>query len=991
MSGGLPISFGIGQGWPLGPGQAKPTVLTLGTLTLSPLAASSGVGYVGTITGKTSGSTITVTSSDGTSLNVTGTTVSGTFVTSGTKTLTITETHPNAANSPRVSLATMTVTAFVPVLASLTMSPLTSTSGVAYSGSITNATAGSTITASSSDGTSLVVSGTGTTRTVTGTFASAGAPTITMTEVLANASNSPRVTTATMAVSSAVPSLSVLSLSPLSATATVAYSGTISNATPGSTIGATSSDGTTLVVSGTGTNRTVTGTFSSAGSPTITMTETLSGSPNSPRVSTSNMTVAPSSVGAPTLTGYAMPGMTVFSDQSGQFKLDGTNVSGATGTAYVCGSADVGKVLSQTTSGGTTTFGAVASHVFYDNFTVASDTALASYATSLGPKFTRSNTADTIVVNVYSATGRAHSSSTTASSQWRLGGLPPAVGTDYKVGATAYWNNPSIGGVFARQSVSSRNGYAFYYQNTTNTWQIVRWGSSGTVQATINTSSVGASAPTAGATQLIELEVSNSGTTVNLVGKVDGVTVCSGSDTTSNILTAGASGILFGRQDFEVSDFKISPLTTIPSNAKGVSIASMDGIWSWYNSPNQVTVNGAVLTGYVSSTGAVKISAMKNGYTWEVDLGLLVDVDDHDDPGIAILPSGRIFVTASKHNGSLNGWTSNTVAPDIGSWTGKYTIQNGSSPDVNSYANVSILSDGFARIIGRQGLGGAATNKQWLYKKSTTEIEAGNNTWVAPTDMLGVTGNRPYPVYSVHPSANRIDVFTSSAHPNEDVANLYHFYIICSGGTETYYKSDGTQITATLPFDPSVHATLVMDNSAGQNWSWDVKRANDGTIYGCSTKYPGFTSAIARNTLLTNIEYWVHRYTVAGGWEHFRVSTGQKSLYAAENCYAGGICCDGNDPTKVFVSEVNGSGFNEPIHYQINWSGAGSGATGKTLIRNLMPGATADYNRPKSSPDYDNTRAVCYWTTDSSIVSGKFYTTWDNYNTAIVSIPADPG
>ena len=81
------------------------------------------------------------------------------------------------------------------VLDPLGLTPRTVVHAVAYSGTISNATSGSTITATSSDSTALTVSGTGNTRTVAGTFAAAGAPTVTLTETLAAAPNSPKVTT----------------------------------------------------------------------------------------------------------------------------------------------------------------------------------------------------------------------------------------------------------------------------------------------------------------------------------------------------------------------------------------------------------------------------------------------------------------------------------------------------------------------------------------------------------------------------------------------------------------------------------------------------------------------------------------------------------------------------------------------------------------------------------------------------------------------------
>lgn len=89
------------------------------------------------------------------------------------------------------------------VLDILDVSPKTATEDAAWSGTVTGTTAGSTLTATSSDSTELTVSGTGTTRTVGGTFSTGGSKTITLTETLAAASNSPRVTTLIVAVEAA--------------------------------------------------------------------------------------------------------------------------------------------------------------------------------------------------------------------------------------------------------------------------------------------------------------------------------------------------------------------------------------------------------------------------------------------------------------------------------------------------------------------------------------------------------------------------------------------------------------------------------------------------------------------------------------------------------------------------------------------------------------------------------------------------------------------
>jgi hypothetical protein len=247
---------------------------------LSQNVAGAGVAYSGTITGKTTGSSVSATSSDSTAITVSGDGATATWSTAGSPTIDFTETLSGATNSPHSSVDSTFVVE--PLLNVLGLTPTTIYKNVAYSGTISNCTAGSTVGATSSDSTVLTVTGSGTTRTVTGTFATAGSPTITLTETKSGTFNSPKTTPISFTVTTFT--LGTLTLSPNSANVGVAYSGTISGgATHGSSsFTATSSDGTVLTVIGTA----VTGTFTSTGSPTITLTETNSSASNSPHVTT---------------------------------------------------------------------------------------------------------------------------------------------------------------------------------------------------------------------------------------------------------------------------------------------------------------------------------------------------------------------------------------------------------------------------------------------------------------------------------------------------------------------------------------------------------------------------------------------------------------------------------------------------------------------------------------------------------------------------------
>lgn len=97
------------SGLPLAGGQPIVSPPALSTLTLALLTSTAGAAYSGTFTGKTSGSTIAATSSDGTVLTVTDAAVSGTFSAAGSPTISWTETLSGAIGSPKVGSATMVV------------------------------------------------------------------------------------------------------------------------------------------------------------------------------------------------------------------------------------------------------------------------------------------------------------------------------------------------------------------------------------------------------------------------------------------------------------------------------------------------------------------------------------------------------------------------------------------------------------------------------------------------------------------------------------------------------------------------------------------------------------------------------------------------------------------------------------------------------------------------------------------------------------------
>lgn len=202
------------------------------------------------------------------------------------------------------TVATSAATA--PVAAAPTLSALTlaaasiieNSAGGTVVGGVLGKTSGSTLTLVDSAGSRFALSGT---NIVAGSVATdyevATSHSITVRETLAGYANSPRDTVLTITVTNAFeqPNLAALSLSSTSFTVGTAASGAITGATAGSTITASGLP-TGLTINGAARTWAYDGT-GSAGTSTLTLTEALVDSANSPRASGVPVTIA----AAPTL------------------------------------------------------------------------------------------------------------------------------------------------------------------------------------------------------------------------------------------------------------------------------------------------------------------------------------------------------------------------------------------------------------------------------------------------------------------------------------------------------------------------------------------------------------------------------------------------------------------------------------------------------------------------------------------------------------------
>lgn len=272
-----------------------PPKVTLGALSTSGTLRV-GTASNGTIVGATAGSTI-VESVGGFAIDPAALTYtydgSGP---AGTVTNALIETHPNATNSPRSSALTLAAAPITLTALSLAASSVTENAapGVVVGG-ILGKTAGSTLSLMDDDGGRFAISGTNLVAGLTAIdYEAAPSRSIVLRETLAGATNSSRDTALAVGVINVFeqPSLRALLLSSTSLTVGTAANGAISEAATGSTITASGLPAG-FAINGPARTWSYDGS-GPASSSTVTLTETLGDSPNSPRSTQIGVTVSAS-------------------------------------------------------------------------------------------------------------------------------------------------------------------------------------------------------------------------------------------------------------------------------------------------------------------------------------------------------------------------------------------------------------------------------------------------------------------------------------------------------------------------------------------------------------------------------------------------------------------------------------------------------------------------------------------------------------------------
>jgi len=433
-------------------------------------------------------------------------------------------------------------------------------------------------------------------------------------------------------------------------------------------------------------------------------------------------------------------------------------------------------------------------------------------------------------------------------------------------------------------------------------------------------------------------------------------------------------------------------------------------IWTWFNEPISIRSGNYTYECVINDSGVVGISRYDHvGQTIEIGnvrgsaCGPLT-ADDHNNPAILLLASGKILVALSEHPGACYACLSNasdgTVLCD---WTQTQLFDGATY--YNAYAHLCQTTDDLGTIWWFFRNGNTSSDGQVGYRVNQNGGAGGS--WTANASNvflianLTETNNRPY--FRIAQSGRRIDILYGNGNPVEHfTTSLYHLYIELNTAGTSYdvRKSDGTLVDTfaitggtgtvngkTLPLDVP-EGTKIYDGATSRAWVWDAKWIS-GTLHGLFVTFS--QTSVADDT---------HRYrrcslsngTGGGTWSVETICYAGDSTAGgtvgrtpqwlppdgspgSNTVYSPGICFDVTNADRVYASQKTGSTVAEIWQWDrvssSNWTRTSS-VTGADGVINARPfgviGSSGDATwwRATSYPNY-----VGYTTTNPGALNSR--------------------
>ena len=395
-----------------------------------------------------------------------------------------------------------------------------------------------------------------------------------------------------------------------------------------------------------------------------------------------------------------------------------------------------------------------------------------------------------------------------------------------------------------------------------------------------------------------------------------------------------------------------------PAAAAAPKLRSLGGgAWCWFGDPRGVHYRGAsnrTYLGWIDREGDIKVSSYDHTTRWRttavVRWGL--EIDDHDNPSLHVLPGGRVMVFYSRHGGDHMYYRVTRRPEDVTSWGPERTIPT-NSPGERGYTYPNPVSLK------------AEPAPLWLfwrggnYHPTFSTSADGGDSWSKARTLIEQPGQRPYVKYASNGRDQVHFAFTQS-HPHRLNTNIY--YARYHRGAVR--RADGSRIRslAKLPLSPP-EADKIYDTSR-RSWVHDIALDSEGRPVIVFASFASKTEHYYHYARWTG-RRWIQRPMVAAG--------GSFADGGEEPYYSGGITLDHENPAVVHLSrEVGG------MHEIETWRTPDGGATWTQTA--VTSGSSVENVRPVAP------RGLRSFADDMSVVWMRGdYEHWLTYRTNITT------
>jgi hypothetical protein len=378
-----------------------------------------------------------------------------------------------------------------------------------------------------------------------------------------------------------------------------------------------------------------------------------------------------------------------------------------------------------------------------------------------------------------------------------------------------------------------------------------------------------------------------------------------------------------------------------------------DAIWTFHTKPEAVSHEGYTYLGWCDSTGWSGVSRI-NEVTGATDRMALIntgEVDDHNNCSIYI-EGNEMVAFGNTHNTTTIRYR---VLSDLaqftnsGAWSADTQVSSGLS---YAYMNPMYLTkDPSKRYLWSRrwnAVGGAKRSLGWNTTADMTAVPATYSARVNVATNLDLDNAWPY--WDVRSNGyDRVDVIINQVPQNVGQSSVYHFYAkIDDSMVMRYYKTDGIEITASLPFNVEDECTLVYDGSTTRAWVSDVQMGADGHPRLLWPRMPGNNGAA--------FEYYYSRWT-GSAWVNTKICDGGQGFSGFPWWYHRAHCFDANDTDRVYVCRTASS-----VDYVEEYRTTDNGATWSLhrTIRDSSVAGTRAFARPISPRNHTGALSVIW-------------------------------